>query len=192
MTNPSPHPQASALTVVIATLGGASLKGTIEALNRGTIAPTEILVCIPADEAPKVRNFAYGNVKVLVTECRGQVSQRAIGFRHASHEVVMQLDDDILLEENCIERLLKTLATLGTEVAVAPSFMSLSTGESVYRQPRRSRLMLKLYYWLMNGHAGYQPGTLDKSGSHVGVDPKNARNELFDVEVLAGGCVMHY
>ena len=192
MAGTSSDLQPYPMTVVIATLGGDPLKGTIEALNRGSTVPDEILVCIPGNEAHKVQNFSYRNVKVLVTDCRGQVAQRTIGFRNASHDVVMQLDDDILVDEHCIEHLLKTLRMLGTEVAVAPSLMSLSTGESAYKKPERNKIILKVYYWLMNGPAGYQPGKIDKSGSPVGIDPKNANNDSSDVEWLAGACVMHY
>lgn len=192
MAGTSSDLQPYPMTVVIATLGGDSLKDTIEALNQGSIVPSEILVCIPANEAHKVQNLSYRNVKVLVTDCRGQVAQRAIGFRNASHDVVMQLDGDILVDKHCIEHLLKTLRMLGTKVAVAPSLMRLSTGESAHKEPERNKILLKVYYWLMNGSAGYQPGRIDKSGSAVGIDPKNAHNESFDVECLAGGCVMHY
>ena len=180
------------ITVVIATLGGDSLKGTIEALNRGSIVPNEILVCISANEAHRVSGFAFQNVKVLVTDCKGQVAQRAVGFQNASHEVVMQLDDDVLVDANCIEHLLRTLRAHGTKVAVAPSLMNLATGESVYKKPERNKILQKIYYWFMNSSAGYQPGQIDKSGSPVGVDTKNANKESFDVEWLAGGCVMHY
>jgi len=192
MARTSFGPQPYPMTLVIATLGGESLKATIEAVNRGSIVPSEILVCIPVNEVRKVQNLSYRNVKELVTDGRGQVAQRAIGFRNASHDAVMQLDDDILVDEHCIEHLLKTLRMLGTRVAVAPSLMSLSTGESVYKQPDRNKIIRKVYYWLMNGSAGYQPGKIDKSGSAVGIDPKNANNESFDVEWLAGACIMHY
>jgi len=184
--------QPHEVTVVIPTLGGPSLKPTIEALNRGTLVPAEILVCIPVAEAHRVRDLAWHNVKVLVTDCRGQVAQRAVGFRNASHGIVVQLDDDIALERGCLERLRTTLMALGTEAAVGPSLMRSSTGESVYRQPQRNPLLLKAYYWLMNGRAGYQPGRLDKSGSHVGFDPKHAEGTVLEVECLAGGCIMHH
>lgn len=180
------------LSVVIATLGGESLKETIGALNLGTIVPDEILICIPINEAHRVRDLSSRNVKVLVTECRGQVAQRAVGFRNTSHDVVMQLDDDMLVDEHCIERLLKTLKTCGQKVAVAPSLVDLSTGESAYRKPQRNGLLQKIYYWFMNGSDGYQPGKIDKSGSAIGIDPKSENRELYEVEWLAGGCVMHY
>jgi hypothetical protein len=52
--------------------------------------------------------------------------------------------------------------------------------------------VLALYYWLMNGPRGYEPGRIDRSGSSIGVDPSVAPAPLYDVEWLAGGCVLHY
>lgn len=192
MADTPPDLQPYPMTVVIATLGGDSLKGTIEALNRGSIVPDEILICIPVNEAPRAQKLSFRNVKVLVTECRGQVAQRAMGFQNASHEVVMQLDDDMLVDERCIEHLLETLNACGHKVAVAPSLISLSTGESTYKRPKRNKIVQKIYYWLMNGRDGYQPGKIAKSGLNVGIDTKSESGELFDVEWLAGGCIMHY
>ena len=180
------------MTVVIATLGGGSLKGTIEAINRGTIVPDEILICIPVKEAHRAHDFPCSNVKVLVTDCRGQVAQRAIGFQNASYEVVMQLDDDMLVDEQCIAYLLKTLSMHGPKAAVAPSLINVLTGESIYKKPERNKILEKLYYWFMNGSAGYQEGKIEKSGSAVGVDPGRGNKESYDVEWLPGGCVMHF
>lgn len=180
------------VTVVIATLGGDSLKETIEALNRGTVVPDEILVCIPVNEAPRVKDYFCPNVKVIVTDCRGQVAQRAVGFHSASHNVVMQLDDDIFVDKYCIEHLLETLRTYGPKVAVAPALMNLSTGKSVYKKPEKNKFLQQIYYWLVNGAEGYQPGKIDKAGSSIGIDPEGEDKKLFDVEWLAGGCVMHY
>lgn len=179
------------LSVVIATLGGDSLRGTIEALNLGTIVPDEILVCIPTNEARNVQNLSFQNVRILVTDCRGQVAQRAIGFQNVSHDVVMQIDDDILVDECCIEHLLETLKTCGAKVAVAPSLISLITNESIYSNPNKDKILHKIYHWFMNGSDGYRAGKIEKSGTAIGVDPKGKDGELFDVEWLAGGCVMH-
>jgi glycosyltransferase involved in cell wall biosynthesis len=180
------------VTVVIATLGGPTLKSTIEALNRGSVVPAEILICIPIREADRVSNLGFSNVKVVVTSCRGQVAQRAIGFQKASHGVVMQIDDDMLVDKECMSHLLDTLYTKGPKVAVAPSLISLETGESAYKKPDRNRFLASIYYWLMNGSAGYQEGAIDKSGAPVGIDPKGNHQQLFNVEWLAGGCVMHF
>lgn len=192
MTELSINRESYPLTVVIATLGGDTLRETIETINRGSVVPEEILVCIPENEACKVNDFAYENVKIIVTSCRGQVAQRVSGFQRVSHDIVMQLDDDIFLDEHCIKNLLDTLKTCGRKVAVAPALMDMATGESVYKKPGGKPLFQKIYYWLMNGADGYQPGKVDKSGAGVGIDPAREGKEQCDVEWLAGGCAMHH
>src|SRR5690349_16548237 len=80
------------LSVVIATLGGGTIPETIAGLNRGDHPPAEILICIPEREADRARHLQGGNVRVVVTSVRGQVAQRAEGFKQATQPFVMQLD----------------------------------------------------------------------------------------------------
>lgn len=178
------------LTVVIATLGGDCLEETIRNLNSGSIVPSEVLICIPASEAHKVSDRSFPNSKVIATACKGQVAQRAIGFTNASCKYVMQLDDDVLVEKRCVEHLLRTLDANGPRVAVAPSLYCISTRESFYKTPS-NKLLLKFYYWLLNGSFGYQPGKITSAGTNVGIDPSNSNQETFDVDWLPGGCVIH-
>jgi glycosyltransferase involved in cell wall biosynthesis len=180
------------ITVVIATLGGGSLASTLESLNSGTVVPSEILVCIPIEDAWRVADLRYANVRVLKTDFRGQVAQRIWGFQNALSELVMQIDDDILVAPDCMKHLVETLLSLGPKVALSPALIDLDTGGSVYRKPQRSGALLSFYYWLMNGSDGYSPGQIDKSGSSVGVDPSLSDDRLYDVEWLAGGCVLHF
>ncbi|TAL61108.1 MAG: glycosyltransferase [Legionella sp.] len=180
------------MTVVIATLGGTCLKSTIESLNKGSIIPEEILICIPIEEAKKIEDINFPNVKTLLTQCKGQVAQRAIGFQNASHKIVMQLDDDLQLDVNCINYLLKTLITNGPEVAVAPSLMNRATEKSFYKRQNRFLLLQRFCYWIINGKNGYQPGKIGKSGLAMGIDPEHESKSLFEVEWIAGGCVLHY
>jgi len=180
------------ITIVIATLGGESLAATINSLNSGSVYPKEILVCIPADKAWKVAHLQGGNTSIVKTDFRGQVAQRAAGFQLASCPLVLQLDDDLLLDRFCLERLAATLKLLGPKAAVAPSLVDVQTGQSVYKRPDKNWVVLGLYYWLMNGARGYEPGRIDRSGSSVGVDPSVSPASLYDVEWLAGGCVLHH
>lgn len=180
------------ITVVIATLGGDSLAATIRSLNSGSLVPAEILVCVPAENAPKVAHLHGGTTNIVKTDFRGQVAQRGAGFQRASNALVMQLDDDLLLDKFCLERLAATLHLLGPKAAVAPALLDVQTGQSVYKKPAKHGIILALYYWLMNGPEGYQPGRIDRSGSSIGVDPAVSPAPLYDVEWLAGGCVLHY
>src|SRR5687768_2835902 len=95
----------TSVSVVIPTLGADCVRTTIQHLNAGTLAPDEILVCVPAHEADRLRDLRVPNVRIVVTDCRGQVPQRAVGFRHAAHEFVLQLDDDVWVAKECLEHL---------------------------------------------------------------------------------------
>lgn len=180
----------TAISVVIPTLGGDCLKATIERLNAGVKVPDEILICIPADYAQRVAHYEYPNVRVVSTECKGQVAQRAIGFREARQDLVVQLDDDILVDERCIQILVHALGESGPKAAVAPSLFCTSSRESFYKSPSRKRL-LHAYYWLLNGGLGYRPGNITKAGTNVGVDPAVSTREVIEVDWVPGGCVLH-
>jgi glycosyltransferase involved in cell wall biosynthesis len=187
------HSQSSwpNVSVVIATLGGGVLAETISTLNRSTFRPTEILVCIPIAEATRIGDLNFENVKVLITPCRGQVAQRVFGFRNAKYEFVMQLDDDMLVAPDCIENLIATVNVAPRKVAVSPALLDVDSGRSLYQRPKRNKLLSAVYYWLMNGSAGYRPGCVLGSGVAIGVDYRQAMDRLVEVEWLPGGCVMH-
>lgn len=180
--------QSYPMTVVIATLGGDTLAGTIDQLNRGSVVPVEILVCIPEQEVPRIVNLRFPNIRVIVTKCRGQVAQRAIGFQNASHDVVMQLDDDILVSENCVSYLLDTLIKYGPFVAVAPALHDRSLGKF----PKMNDTILKVFYYLMNGRAGYQMGVVSRAGMEFGYVQSQIKKGVHDVEWVPGGCVIHF
>jgi len=188
MPEPTPASQAFPITVVMATLGGETLKGTIEQLNRGSVVPAEILICIPEKEAPRTADLCFPNVRVIVTACRGQVAQRAVGFQAASHEVVMQLDDDIFVDEEAVACMLQTLTESGQGVAVASSLI----GHSACGVPNLSDGMLKLFYFLVNGRDGYRTGTVSKAGTEIGFKKQGADQKVIDVEWMPGGCVIHW
>ena len=180
------------VSVVIPTLGGSTLLKTINILNSGTIVPAEILICIPVKYASRVSNLNFDNVRIVETDMCGQVAQRAIGFREASHLFVMQLDDDIHVGRECIKTLFDSLNSVDSNSAVAPSFIDINSGKSVYTSSFNRSVLNKIYYWLSNGSDGYKPGIVDKSCTSIGVNPSREKNELISVNWLAGGCVLHH
>ena len=177
------------ISVVIATLGGKSLNSTIHNLNSGSHIPSEILICMPFCGA--LKEGIAGNTRYVSTFCRGQVAQRAYGFRQAKYEFVLQLDDDMSVDSNCLELLLDALEVLGPNAVVSPALVNEATGRSIYERPKNPRFLLAIYFWLMNGKLGYKPGSIDKAGSAIGIDPTLTNSRFIEVEWLAGGCVLH-
>lgn len=180
------------ISVVIPTLGGKSLKGTINQLNSGSFIPNEILICIP--EKIYINDYIekINNVKIIHTPVRSQVAQRAIGFNHAKYDYILQLDDDILVDYFCVENLLISIQKLGTNVAISPVILDGNTGNSIYKIPAYPKFITTFYFFLMNGDHGYQPGKIDIAGSAMGVFPEKINTKLIEVDWLPGGCVMHH
>lgn len=191
----SPQPaimmQKHRVSVVIPTLGGESLRGTIERLNAGSLVPEEILVCIPAKEAARAAALPASNVRVVATECRGQVPQRAAGFAQAVHEFVLQLDDDVLVDANCVEMLVSELSAVqARRAAIAPALKWTESGASVYpAAPQRP--LASVFYWCVNGTAGYRSGTVTRAGTEIGVHCSESGGGAVEAEWLPGGCVLH-
>jgi len=179
------------VSVVIPTIGGYSLVKTIEKLNSGTLVPQEILVCIPEDRVERIAWVDHENVKVVSTPCYGQVAQRAIGFQQVREQWVLQLDDDIFLDHQCLEDLVKC-AVQRKNSAVGPKLFDKETGEyhshmSIGENGASS--YEKILFWVINGRRGFEAGKISKAGINMGVPQEPADWE--GVEWLSGGCVLH-
>jgi len=183
------------VSVVIATLGGDTLETTIGRLYQGKVVPSEILVCIPEENASRVQNLSFRDVRVLKTQFRGQVAQRAHGFKHARFPLVLQLDDDVLLEPEAVEELVRALRQLGPGNAVAP----------IYRDPVTGRCLHSfrsgLAGWFQNLYAFLvcdapwgksRMGVISSASVAYGVDETLCNAELVKVEWQPGGCVLCY
>ncbi len=178
-------------SVVIATLGGPSLKETVYKLNSQIPSPSEVLICIPKGEAVRAPNFSEPNVRVVVTPVRGQVAQRAIGFKEAVNRFVLQIDDDMSPSAGCIASLLQSIQKINTKAAISPLLIDNTTKKSVYRKALGDSWLGSFYYWLLNGRIGYKPGSVLSAGIPVGIDDGSATGELLGVDWLPGGCVLH-
>ena len=123
------------VSVVIPTLGGKCLIKTINSLLKSSISPFEILICIPEENKVTKLLKSQPNVKIIETKKRGQVFQRSVGFLKAKCDYVLQLDDDEILDVDCIKNLLETFYNQNTSLmSVAPlilDYNSQTYGHSV-------------------------------------------------------------
>ncbi len=181
----------SKVTVVIPTLGGICLEETIKILNSGTYLADEILVCIPNENAYKVPSFIFDNIKIVKTKFRGQVAQRAFGFKIAKNDLVLQLDDDIHLEKNCLENLVNFILEYPGS-SVGPKLVDRLSGRYhsyLYNDNNNMTHFEKIPFYILNGFDGCIPGKLSKAGIYMGL-PEKPEKYLF-TEWLPGGCILH-
>jgi glycosyltransferase involved in cell wall biosynthesis len=176
---------AKGVTVVIATLGGGSLKQTIAQLNRGSVVPAEILVCVPNADDFRPETLPYDNVRLVVSGRRGQVIQRIAGFKSARTDYVLQLDDDIYLHGDCLEQLLREAARRGDRCALAPTIVYTDTLVPD-RRASPSWLERKIH-----GDDLAVPGRITRAGLNVELDFSASAESSGPTQWVPGGCVLH-
>jgi len=184
------------LSVVIPTLGGESLRETIRRLKGGTLVPNEILVCIPEKEASRVQNLRIPGVRVIDMDVRGQVAQRARGFVEAVGDLVLQLDDDIQLNVDCIERLVRWLNEVGRGNVAGPIYMDGETGSCVHRIKDGFRGWFQSLYATTICGAPWGAARMGRAtsiGVDYGVDGDRCQgNRSIETDWLPGGCVLSF
>ena len=179
------------VSVVIPTLGGDCLEVTIKQLNSGTLVPDEILICIPEEDAFKVEKFIFHNSKIVKTSFRGQVAQRAYGFGKTINNLVLQLDDDILLKEDSLEKLVAFILEHPGS-SVGPKFIERTTRKYhsyLYKDKKEMSFSDKITFFILNGKKGCLPAALSKAGLYMGI-PEKPVNWL-GAGWLPGGCILH-
>lgn len=179
--------------MVIATLGGDSLRDTVSSMMRGTLVPDEMLICIPELFAERVSQLADDIVTIVPTHVKGQVKQRAIGFKMASGELVMQLDDDVLFENDGIEKLVHHLLRLGKGHVIGPVYYGMQTKQCIHHmETGMAALPKNLFDWLFCAAPwGVQKmGKVTSIGINYGVDDAKCTTDLELVEWLPGACAL--
>lgn len=175
----------SKISVIIATIGGSVLERTVSLLNNGSVSPDEIIVVIPKEYEANIPAKSFANLRYEIVPFKGQVAQRAYGFKIAKYNFVLQLDDDIYLDSNCVENLILSLSYLGPGHSVGPSIFFKENGLTIYPSIKGT---FKSFF--ISDHK--KMGVITKLGSAYGFDFDKTNSEINPTEWLAGGCVLHY
>tara|TARA_B100001173_G_scaffold214045_1_gene184772 strand:- start:127 stop:954 length:828 start_codon:yes stop_codon:yes gene_type:complete len=177
------------ISIVIATIGNRNLIPTINSLNNNTIKPDEIIISIPSKDVDELQKLKLiSNVKVIISKYKGQVRQRIEGFKNVKNDIVVQLDDDILLKEDCLERLINVLNNK-RNCAVSPNLFDLKKKKSIY--DRDQRLKRKFFNLVSHGKFNINKGKITNSGFEAYPIIRENNKEIVSTEWLVGGCVMH-
>ena len=173
------------LTVVIPTLGEKSLSNCITRVNMGTILPKLILIVIPKDYSSKINKIRIpDNSKIIFTSLKGQVSQKIIGFKEVKTEFIMQLDSDIFLEKNTIEKLYEFVLKYKNKIAVAPLLLP------NINHNYNSGLLSKIKNYIISGNLILKPGKITDIGYNTWFNNNEFKNFSYKVDWLPGGCIL--
>ena len=175
-------------SLVIPTLYGTELEETLIQIHQGTCIPSEIIIVIPSEFQKNLDALKkYSNIIILGVDFRGQVRQRIFGFKHASYNIVIQLDDDIFVDPNCFENLTETIQNSDEQIAVAPLFKFKDSKISCYKNNSKWFLLHRI----IHGKNFLKSGKITASGLNMGIFHNEENNRLFESDWVPGGCLAH-
>lgn len=179
-------------TAIIATLGERDLRPTLNSLFKGSLKPKSVIISLPQKFNVKYPLLYADRLKIVKCPYKSQVMQRHFGFALSKSFTTLQIDDDVVLHHNCLEKLVTTIFNLKCKSAVAPLLLWKGTHGSVY-QDQLNRPWW--FHWILNKTFEPKPGKISKSGEAYGISVIRPFSETskspLEVEWLPGGCVLH-
>lgn len=176
------------ISLVVPTIGNRNLIPTLRSIVESSIEVDEIIISLPDQVNVNKDIFkSFKNLIFLNSKVKGQVAQRIEGFKVAKNDVVVQLDDDIILERDCLKLMLAFIKKNNSS-AVSAHFYDITKKKSIY-----DNLTSKKYNFLnyiMNGSKVEINGIITRSGFET-YPNFNCDKDVILSEWIPGGCVMH-
>ena len=176
------------ISIVIPTIGNRNLTDTLNSIYQSSLKAEEVILSIPQDTFLDKNKFNhFKNLKIIKSRVKGQVAQRIEGFKVAKNDIVVQLDDDIILERECLKLMLAFIKK-NNNSAVSAHFYDIANRKSIY-----DKLNTKKYNFLnyiMNGSKVGISGIITRSGFETYPNFNCDKNVILS-EWIPGGCVMH-
>ena len=184
------------ISVVIPSIGTRDLTQTIKFINSSSIKIDEIIISVPNDiEIELFQKFS--NIIIHKSKYKGQVAQRIEGFKIAKNKFIVQMDDDIILEKNCLE-IMRNFIKNNHHIAISAHFHNIISKKSLYSKVDNRSFsnffsLSKLNYFynkIKMGNKSYLNGDISISGFETYPNFQNHK-EPFVSGCIPGGCVMH-
>lgn len=189
----------SDLTIVIATLPKHYPSDWIKQIRSYVESGVQVIIVLPLGYTSKNIQYDLCNisgVRICVADTKGQVTQRIYGFRKADTIFVMQMDDDIYLDVNTLERFIETFKMLDENSVMAPRLLAKEVYKDLQCNPDwRSfrglyrQISARLIHGLPWLHSSN--GCITPSGYGYTYPSHLAFNSPVPAEWLPGGCVIH-
>ncbi len=97
-------------SIAIASLSHSNTFKTIKNLEKLKTKPKEVIVCFPTHN--KNNNKFKSNffkIKIVYINKFSQTEQRIKAIKNCTSKIVLQMDDDLILEKECVDEMIKCL-----------------------------------------------------------------------------------
>jgi glycosyltransferase involved in cell wall biosynthesis len=169
-----------ALTIVIPTIGRTSLLSTLQSINKSSMLPGEVIVSLPPImklDRINPKEFFF-KVIVINSDKKTQVKQRLDGIKKATSEYILQMDDDIELKKDCIERLYESCKKYPHKTAISPIILERNTLLSFFEYNNfyfneynslcsPNSFSRRFFNFVVHGKTNFRPGEVTQLGTNI-------------------------
>jgi glycosyltransferase involved in cell wall biosynthesis len=177
-------------TVIPTRNRGKALRATLESLAAQSVQPKQIVI-VDASDTRETQTLCEGSIQELQSDItyinartKGAALQRNEGMVACHHDLILFMDDDLLFERECIERLYEALQS-NPELGGVNAMIT----NQKYQMP--GKVSLLLYKFL---HGVYLPSYAGKClGPVVNLLPEDREDlpEVVSVEWLNTTCALY-
>lgn len=167
-------------SIAIRTLGTNPkiLRQELESISRQTIEPENVVIYIAEDFSRP--DFTIGKEKYVWVK-KGMVAQRVLDYKEINSDVILMLDDDVELADDCAERMLNTMKDQGADCVAADTFKNQDL-------PVKQKIMAFVTNFVCARHDDGWAFRLNRNGSFS--YNGNPKNDFCWTETFAGPCWM--
>lgn len=178
-------------SIAIASLSQTNIRKTIKNLEKLKTKPKELIVCFPVQNEKKYKfKSNFFKIEIIYINKFSQTEQRIKAIANCTSKIILQMDDDLVLEKNCIDEMIKCLINKSEKSVIGAVLFDKNINDLFYRYK------YKFFYQVLRDFYNHyiclaQPGikkmgTLSKIGLNYGIDPNFLPRDIkcFDCDWL--------
>ncbi len=178
-------------SIAIATLSHSNIDKTIKNLEKLKTRPKEVIVCFPTRNKNNYKfKSNFFKIKIIYINKFSQTEQRIKAIKNCTSKIVLQMDDDLILEKECVDEMIKCLINKNKKNVIGAVLFDKNINDFFYRYKYKFfyQILRDFYnHYICLAKPGIKKmGTLSKLGLNYGIDPRLLPKNLncFDCEWL--------
>lgn len=179
------------LSAVIPSNGNYKINKILSNLNRNKFID-EIIVVFSLQKYPQFKLLKSKKIKYYFCKKTGQVVQRQFGFAKAKHDLVLQIDDDIIFANKDIFKLIQFKKILKNS-SIGPIYYDNNKNKIHKLDKSFFGYFKRFLHWVILSVplTSLRMGKISKIHTNYGVDPKYMKRDFLSCDWLPGGLILH-